>query len=83
MTPTLQCLNEPNWPQRVRCTWVKNVEHMVALLQLLPSRASPFYAETEAERPTKHRNFDFLLVVVNVIGLARAQSEQAGSLRWN
>ena len=42
-----------------------------------PRRASsPFYAETEAERPTKHRNFDFLLVVVNVIGLARAQSRQ-------
>ena len=79
MTPTLQCLHEPNWPQRVRCTWVKNVEHMVALLQLLPSRVALLRRNREAERPTKHRNFDFLLVVVNVIGLARAQSRQAAS----
>ena len=80
MVPTLQCLDEPNLHQRVRCTWVKNVEHMVALLQLAPvAPRRPFTQKTEAERPTKHRNFDFLLVVVNVIGLARAQSRQAAS----
>ena len=49
MVPTLQCLDEPNLHQRVRCTWVKNVEHMVALLQLLPSRVVALFAQKQRQ----------------------------------